>query len=81
MKLHIKKGSVLCSALLIIHLFSQVALGQQDSNKPQSRDDVLRINTELVQTGVTVFDKQGRFVDGLKQDWQRKFRSAETVKQ
>ncbi|HKQ53406.1 MAG TPA: VWA domain-containing protein, partial [Pyrinomonadaceae bacterium] len=29
-------------------------------------DDVLRINAELVQTGVMVFDKQGRFVEGLK---------------
>ena len=28
----------------------------------------MRINTELVQTGVTVFDKQGRFVDGLKKE-------------
>ena len=28
--------------------------------------DVIRINTELVQTDVMVFDKQGRFVDGLQ---------------
>jgi len=38
--------------------------------KPQSpterQDDVIRVNTELVQTDVTVFDKKGRFVDGLK---------------
>src|SRR5215475_13836748 len=37
--------------------------------KPQSpterQDDVIRVNTELVQTDVTVFDKKGRFVDGL----------------
>lgn len=31
-----------------------------------SQDDVLRINTELVQTDVMVFDRRGRFVDGLK---------------
>ena len=29
-------------------------------------DDVVRITTELVQTGVVVLDKQGRFVEGLK---------------
>jgi VWFA-related protein len=36
----------------------------QQPQKPQS-DDVLRVNTELVQTAVTVVDKNGRFVDGL----------------
>ncbi len=36
----------------------------QQQSKPQSAD-VLRINTDLVQTAVTVVDKNGRFVDGL----------------
>jgi VWFA-related protein len=42
--------------------------GQQPTqNKPSPQDeDVLRIKTELVQTDVTVFDKQGRFVEGLR---------------
>src|SRR5947207_3117897 len=31
-------------------------------------DDVVRVNTELIQTDVMVFDKQGAFVDGLKRD-------------
>ena len=30
--------------------------------------DVVRVNTALVQTDVMVFDKQGKFVDGLKRD-------------
>jgi len=30
--------------------------------------EVVRINTELVQTAVTVLDKKGNFVDGLKRD-------------
>nr|MDQ3011539.1 VWA domain-containing protein [Acidobacteriota bacterium] len=34
--------------------------------KPQPDDTTVRINTTLVQTDVTVLDKQGRFVDGLK---------------
>ena len=32
----------------------------------QQPDEVVRINTELVQTDVNVFDKHGRFVDGAK---------------
>src|SRR2546423_3758478 len=46
--------------------FSQLAHAQQPQ-KP-SPEDVLRVNTELVQTAVTVIDKQGRFVDGLSRD-------------
>jgi VWFA-related protein len=35
---------------------------------PQQPDDVIRINTELVQTDVMVFDKKGHFVDGLQRE-------------
>ena len=34
--------------------------------KPAEAEDVVRIATELVQTDVMVFDKDGRFVNGLK---------------
>lgn len=37
----------------------------QSQNPPQP-DDVIRVSTELVQTDVMVFDKKGRFVDGLR---------------
>ena len=37
----------------------------QGQTKPVEQDDVIRVNTELVQTDVMVFDKKGRFVDGL----------------
>lgn len=33
---------------------------------PEQDEEVIRITTELVQTDVAVFDKQGRFVDGLR---------------
>lgn len=33
-----------------------------------TQDDVIRVSTDLVQTDVTVLDKQGRFVDGLDRD-------------
>jgi VWFA-related protein len=39
----------------------------QQQQPPQS-EDVLRINTELVQTGVTVLDRRGNFVNGLKRE-------------
>jgi VWFA-related protein len=34
----------------------------------QDRPPVFRVNTELVQTDVTVFDKEGRFVNGLRRE-------------
>lgn len=40
--------------------------GQPPPQKPQ--DEVVRVYTELVQTDVMVFDKQGRFVDGLTRE-------------
>ena len=40
--------------------------GQGQQQQPAQTDEVIRVNTELVQTDVTVLDKQGRFVEGLK---------------
>lgn len=34
----------------------------------QEDEEPVRIDTELIQTGVMVFDKQGRFVEGLRPD-------------
>lgn len=34
----------------------------------QQAEDVIKVNTELVQTDFMVFDKTGNFVDGLKRD-------------
>lgn len=56
-----KRWLVAIAAILPLCLFGQ-------STPAQSQDDVLRINTELVQTRVSVFDKQGQFVDGLKRE-------------
>ncbi|MBV9209908.1 MAG: VWA domain-containing protein [Acidobacteria bacterium] len=44
-----------------------VALLSSASGQEQA-DEVVRVNTDLVQTNVMVFDKQGRFVDGLKRE-------------
>jgi hypothetical protein len=38
----------------------------QPSPSPQQDEEVVRVNTQLVQTDVMVFDKSGKFVEGLK---------------
>lgn len=43
-----------------------VAAAQDPKQSTQPTEDVIRVNTELVQTDVSVVDKQGRFVDGLQ---------------
>src|SRR5215813_13743860 len=52
----------------VIWLSFPVSAQTPVSSPPPPSDDVIRINTELVQTDVMVFDKQGRFVSGLKSD-------------
>lgn len=42
------------------------AQDKQNKVPPEESNDVIRVNTELVQTDVMVFDKRGRFVDGLR---------------
>ncbi len=54
--------SAVCCAIVI----ASIARAQTKPDKPAEQDDVVRVSTELVQTDVMVFDKQGRFVDGLK---------------
>jgi VWFA-related protein len=57
-----KPGTILCALTLALGVFVCAAFGRQ------ADEEVVRVNAELVQTGVSVFDKQGRFVDGLKRD-------------
>jgi VWFA-related protein len=58
---------VLTAALMCVAAFVSIVSGQQNTTQQRDEaDDVVRISTELVQTGVMVFDKQGRFVEGLK---------------
>ena len=47
-------------------LLATLTAAQQQQQR--SSDDVVRINAELVQTDLMVFDKQGNFVNGLKGD-------------
>jgi len=47
--------------------FSLSVLGQTGS-RPQDQSEVVRVFTDLIQTDVMVFDKQGRFADGLRRE-------------
>ena len=54
-----------------LQLFAIVAVAQTQPNQkpsPEPSDDVVKIYTELRQTDVTVFDSQGKFVDGLTRE-------------
>ncbi len=55
----------ICFAIILSLFLTPLAFAQQSQ---QPADDVIRVTTELVQTGVVVVDKQGRFVDALKPD-------------
>ncbi|HKY41464.1 MAG TPA: VWA domain-containing protein [Pyrinomonadaceae bacterium] len=54
--------------LLFLLAVWPVAHAQTPTPSPKSQDDVVRVYTELVQTDVMVFDKSGRFVDGLTKE-------------
>jgi hypothetical protein len=53
-------------ALTVALLPSYASTQAQNPAKPAQADEVIRVNTELVQTDVMVFDKKGHFVDGLR---------------
>ncbi|HLL76880.1 MAG TPA: hypothetical protein VK421_16620, partial [Pyrinomonadaceae bacterium] len=63
-------------ALLLASLFvifapavaARLQQPQPQQPRPEESDEVVRVTTELVQTDVTVIDRDGNFVDGLKAD-------------
>src|SRR2546423_138763 len=52
--------------LLLVCLCALNTRAQQPQPTPIPSDEVIRVSTELVQTDVVVFDKQGHFVDNLR---------------
>ena len=56
---------VVCVLLLV---WTNVTAQTTQPPPQKSSDDVVRVYTELVQTDVMVFDKQGRFVNGLTKE-------------
>jgi VWFA-related protein len=60
---------------IIFLSFSHIILSQKPQINPVPEptaesvdDDILKISTDLIQTGVMVFDKKGQFIDRLKQE-------------
>ena len=57
--------SCLCFTALLSGLGGSTPVKAQQIEPKAQANDVLHINTDLVQTAVAVMDKNGRFVDGL----------------
>jgi hypothetical protein len=62
--------SVFLTTLACLVVSSSTSYGQERQPKEitQQTDKVVRIGTDLLQTDVMVFDRQGHFVDGLKRE-------------
>ena len=54
--------------LAVFSTFAAEAFAQQPQSTPSQSEDVVRVNTALVQTDVTVFDRRGTFVEDLKRE-------------
>src|SRR5262249_15698173 len=57
---------LLGTGVVLILFGVSISFGQNSKPRPTPEDDVLHIDTDLVQTDVMVFDKQGNFVNGLQ---------------
>src|SRR6266850_8372757 len=63
------RRAVDCALVLCGVILTAVSISGQSKPEPPPPDqaeDVIRVNTTLVQTDLMVFDKKGRFVGGLK---------------
>src|SRR6266550_3163267 len=59
---------LICALFFLATAMMNVSAQGQNPTVPKQEVEVLRVNTELVQSPVMVFDKQGHFVDGLQQE-------------
>jgi VWFA-related protein len=64
-------ASLLAALCLLLPAPPRVSARQQQQAPPapprqQDDEEVVRVNTQLVQTDVMVFDKSGKFIEGLK---------------
>jgi VWFA-related protein len=63
-----RSNCLLVVSWLILMVAAAGAQTKPEQQTPDQRDDVIRVDTTLVQTDVMVFDKEGHFVDGLRPD-------------
>ena len=68
MSKHLLKKTVVTLLISLVALAKTFGQENQPAKPQQQPEDVVRIYTDLVQTDVMVFDKQGRFVNGLKRE-------------
>lgn len=61
-----KTGNSIIIAFLVF--FVSASITQAQTPTPTPNDDTIRVNTDLIQTNVTVVDKNNRFVEGLKSE-------------
>ena len=61
-----KTSSRASAFFLILSLCARIPVAGQTQNPTQDQDELVKVNTELVQAAVTVLDKAGRFVENLK---------------
>ncbi|MCM3870912.1 MAG: VWA domain-containing protein [Pyrinomonadaceae bacterium] len=54
--------------ILVCFLILSLNIQGQTVQRPQDQSEVVRVFTDLIQTDVMVFDKQGRFVDDLRRE-------------
>src|SRR6185436_11629333 len=64
----LRRWSLCLAAASICVLNALDTLAQQPQTSPPRKDDVVTVNTVLVQTDVTVLDGKGSFVDQLTRD-------------
>jgi len=60
--------NIASAQILICLLALSLNTPGQTGSRPQDQSEVVRVFTDLVQTDVMVFDKQGRFADGLRRE-------------
>jgi hypothetical protein len=58
-------GAFLCKAFFVC-ILSTITVTAQQTKPPSEQTEVIRVDASLVQTSVTVFDKRGTFVEGLR---------------
>jgi VWFA-related protein len=58
----------IAGGLVAVVLLAAASSPGQTARPTVAPDDVVRVNTNLVQTDIMVFDKQGRFVSGIRPD-------------
>ncbi|HEX5886032.1 MAG TPA: VWA domain-containing protein, partial [Pyrinomonadaceae bacterium] len=63
-----RNSSIYLTSALLLIAWSATQAQTPRPTPARSQDEVVRVYTELVQTDVMVFDKQGKFVNGLTKD-------------